>query len=63
MSKEDKHEQTLIKVSWALDKAYKIAVHQCGITDWSTEKPHRKNEVERMQIEIAKMILLELRQL
>ncbi len=45
------------EVNWALQEAYKIAVHHAGITDWSQEKPERKHEVEMMQMEIAKMIL------
>jgi len=49
--------KALFDVNWALQEAYKIAVHHSGITDWSTEKPERKNEVEIMQIKIAEMIL------
>ena len=51
------NEKALLEVNWALQEAYKIAVHHSGITDWSTEKPERKNEVEIMQIKIAEMIL------
>lgn len=51
------NEKAILEVNWALQEAYKIAVHHSGITDWSTEKPERKNEVEVMQIKIAKMIL------
>jgi len=46
-----------LEVNWALQEAYKIAVHQAGITSWSDEKPERKHEVEMMQMEIAKMLL------
>ncbi len=52
MTKYVEHE-----VNWALQEAYKIAVHHAGITDWSVEKPERKHEVEMMQMEIAKMLL------
>ena len=51
------NERALLEVNWALQEAYKIAVHHSGITDWSQEEPERKVEVEKMQIEIAKMIL------
>lgn len=51
------NERALLEVNWCMLEAYKIAVHHAGIIDWSTEKPERKNEVEIMQIEIAKMIL------
>ncbi len=52
------NEKALLEVNWALQEAYKIAVHHAGITDWSQEeKPERKNEVELMQIKIALMIL------
>ena len=51
------NERALLEVNWALQEAYKIAVHHSGITDWSKEKPERTNEIEIMQIEIAKMIL------
>ena len=50
-------DKALLEVNWALQEAYKIAVHHSGITDWSQEEPERKIEVEKMQIEIAKMIL------
>jgi len=49
--------QTEIEVNWALQQAFKIAVHVAGITDWSKEKPGRTHEVEEMQMEIAKMLL------
>lgn len=51
------NEKALLEVNWALQEAYKIAVHHSGITNWSLEKPERKNEVEIMQIKIAIMIL------
>ena len=51
------NEKALLEVNWALQEGYKIAVHHSGITDWSKEKPERKNEVELMQIKIAIMIL------
>ncbi len=57
---KDTNEKALLEVNWALQEAYKIAVHHSGITDWSTEKPERKNEVEIMQIKIAELILLRL---
>lgn len=46
-----------LEVNWALQEAYKIAVHQAGITSWAEEEPERKHEVEMMQMEIAKMLL------
>lgn len=49
--------KALAEVQWALDKAYKVAVHNRGITDWSREKPEMKNIITHEQIEIAKMIL------
>ncbi len=49
--------QAEMEVNWALQQAYKVAVHVAGITDWSKEKPERKHEVEEMQMEIAKMLL------
>lgn len=55
------NERAILEVNWALQEAYKIAVHHSGITDWSTEKPERKNEVEIMQIKIAIMILSRLK--
>ena len=55
------NEKALLEVNWALQEAYKIAVHHSGITDWSTVKPERKNEVEIMQIKIAELILLRLK--
>ena len=62
MSNEEsvQHKTAIIKVQWALQEAYKIAVHNAGITDWSQEKPERKREVEIDQIKIAEMILNEL---
>ena len=45
------------EVQWALQEAYKIAVHTAGITDWSQEVPGRQFQVEEMQMKIAKMIL------
>ena len=47
----------LQEVNWAMQEAYKIAVHHSGITDWSKEDDVRRSEVEMMQVEIAKMIL------
>ena len=49
--------QTEIEVNWALQQAFKIAVHHAGITNWSEEEPERRHEVEMMQMEIAKMLL------
>jgi len=46
------------EVNWALEQAWKIAVHHAGVTDWSKEKSWRKHEVEEMQMEIAKMLLM-----
>ena len=61
MSNESiQHKTAIIKVQWALQEAYKIAVHNAGITDWSQEKPERKREIEIDQINIARMILNEL---
>jgi len=50
-------ERAVNEVNWALQEAYKIAVHHSGIIDWSKEKEERTNEIEKMQLDIAKMIL------
>ena len=50
-------DKAVTEVQWALQEAYKIAVHHFGIIDWSKEKPERQFQVEKMQIEIAIMIL------
>ncbi len=55
------HDQVILAVNWALQEAYKIAVHQAGITNWSEEKPERKHEIEVYQVSIAGLILDELR--
>ena len=57
---KDPFEESVMLTQWALDKAYKIAVRTAGITDWSITKrdnPDREHQVEKMQMEIAKMIL------
>ena len=51
------NETALLEVNWALQEAYKIAVHHFGIIDWSKEKEERANQIEIMQIKIAVMIL------
>jgi len=53
--------ETTMEVNWALQEAFKMAVHQAGITDWSKEKPERTHQVEMMQLEIAKMLLSRLK--
>jgi hypothetical protein len=55
------HDQVKLAVEWALQEAYKIAVHQAGITNWSEEKPERKHEIEMYQVAIAGILLDELR--
>ncbi len=55
------HDQVILAINWALQEAYKIAVHQAGITDWSQEKPERKHEIEMFQVAIAGILLDELR--
>jgi len=50
-------DKAVTEVNWALQEAYKMAVHHSGITDWSKENPGRKYDIEVMQIAIAKMIL------
>ena len=60
MIPKDPFEESVFMTQWALDKAWKIAVKTAGITDWSVTKaehPERENQVEIMQMEIAKMIL------
>lgn len=71
---EDKFNDAKMTVSWCLQEAYKIAVHNCGIADWSEYQDYyqtnmhstvkvvhpRKKDVENMQIEIAKMLQKEL---
>jgi len=55
-----KHKLAVTKVQWALQEAYKVAVHNAGIQDWSKEKHFRKRQVEIDQLKIARMILREL---
>ncbi len=53
----------ILEVQWALQEAYKMAVKLRGITDWTNDfhenddRAIAQREVERYQIEIAKMIL------
>jgi hypothetical protein len=51
------NQKAISETNWALDKAYKIAVHQLGIQDWSRETEQTKRHCETIQIEIAKMIM------
>jgi len=55
------HDAAEMAVSWALGRAYKIAVHQCGITDWSEYGPMEKSQmdkhVETLQVGIAGILL------
>lgn len=62
MSKElsEKHELAIKKTQWALQEAYKIAVHNAGIVDWSKESELRKRQIEIDQIKIARILLREL---
>ena len=55
------HDKVILQVQWAIQEAWKIAVNTAGITSWSEEKPGRKYEVEMLQMQIAKMILDDLR--
>lgn len=55
-----KHKIAIRKVEWALQEAYKVAVHNAGISDWSKENAIRKRQVEIDQLKIARMILREL---
>lgn len=54
------HQIAIRKVQWALQEAYKISVHNLGITDWSKENLNRKRQCEIDQIRIARLILREL---
>ena len=47
------HENAVREVNWCFQEAFKIAVKLRGVTDWSDQV---SREVERYQIEIAKMI-------
>lgn len=53
------HETAIMEVNWCFQEAFKIAVKLRGVTDWSDQVragPSAEREVERYQIEIAKMI-------
>jgi len=54
------HDLAIKKTQWALQEAYKIAVHNAGITDWSKESGLRKRQIEIDQIRIARILLREL---
>ncbi len=56
------HDLAIKKTQWALQEAYKIAVHNAGITDWSKEEKRtlRKRQIEIDQIKIARILLREL---
>jgi len=48
-----KHKLAITKVQWALQEAYKVAVHNAGIQDWSKENALRRRQVEIDQLKIA----------
>ena len=60
MKISETHELAIKKTQWALQEAYKIAVHNAGITDWSKESGLRKRQIEIDQIRIARILLREL---
>jgi len=60
MTVSEQHELAIKKTQWALTEAYKIAVHNAGITDWSKESELRKRQIEIDQIKIARILLREL---
>ena len=51
------HGRIILDIQWALQEAYKIAVHNLGISDWSKETLERRRQVEIDQLKIAKLIL------
>ena len=57
-------DKAVLNVEWALQEAYKMAVHLRGITDWSLfseEEQKRENRlVEEYQLKIAEMIITSL---
>ena len=61
-------ELAIQRVQWALQESYKHAVRLRGINDWTNdfnsevEKAKAERDVEKYQIEIAKMILEETRE-
>jgi len=46
----------LMEVQYCLAEAYKIAVRELAITDWSREDKDTRYKVAELQVEIAKMI-------
>lgn len=44
------------EVNYCLQEAYKMAVREMGITDWSLEPIETRDKVATLQVEIAKMI-------
>ena len=54
-----------MKISWAMDLAYKIAVKACGIYDWTNQfdtpakRRHATERVEDLQVQILPSVLSE----
>jgi hypothetical protein len=61
MEKMKEPDKVILQVQWALQEAYKIAVHNAGISDWSVVPSQRKRQVELDQLKIARLILEEAR--
>lgn len=56
------HANAVNNVEWALQEAYKMAVHMRGITDWSkvNDKVEENKLIEDYQLKIAEMIITSL---
>jgi hypothetical protein len=59
---ETNHERAITETQWCLQEAYKLAVHHCGIVDWSKATPEDERQVELIQVHIAAMIQSKLHQ-
>jgi len=53
----DVFEETEKSMQWCMEKAYKLAVHARGITDWSQETQGTKLAVDQDTIKIAEIMM------
>ena len=61
MTDKNINEEAIMEVNWLLQESYKLAVKLRGITDWSafgtgTDRIDAERDVEKYQLEIAKLI-------
>jgi len=61
MTDKNINEEAIMEVNWLLQESYKLAVKLRGITDWSafgtgTDRTDAERDVEKYQLEIAKLI-------